>query len=197
MRYRRLVLGVSTVTLAVFAGVGAVGSSASAASPSGVLPRDMVARGASAPVVSAPVVSAPSPAVPGPAATGGNPPDPDLALKVAQWVTNGGEDNLKALAVDFKDLEDAANTDDLPTISSSCAQLQTDVEAAQSYDAIPDPEAQHNWSAALADYERGATDCVAGADTSNADLITKASTEITDGSTALNLVTTRLGQIAG
>ncbi len=170
MRYRRLLLGVSSVTLALFVGVGAAGSPALATS--GV-------------------------AVPAPAVTGGAPPDPALALKVAQWVTNGGEDSLKMLATDFKGLEDAASTNDLHSISTSCAALKKDVQAAQSYDAIPDAQAQHNWSAALADYEHGATDCVSGADSSNSDLITKASGEITDGSAQLNLVTTRLSEIAG
>jgi hypothetical protein len=174
MRYKRLVLGISTTSLAIVVGLGTGALPAAAAYPAGS------AAGAAAPRVAA-----------------SDPPDPALALAVAQWVTNGGEDDLKALAADFTALEDAANADDMSSISSSCEQLQTDVEAAQSYDPIPDQEAQHEWSTALADYARGATDCVAGAQTTNATLITKASTEITDGSTALSEVTTRLGEIAG
>jgi len=135
--------------------------------------------------------------VAGAPAAAADPPDPQLALAVAQWVTNGGATDLKSLGADFSALETAANTSDLAAISSSCAQLQSDVESAQSYDPIPDPEAQHNWSAALAEYARGATDCVAGADTSNDDLITRASTEIVTGSKDLDLVTARLEEIAG
>jgi hypothetical protein len=176
MRYQRLVLGLSSVACAALIGVGT-------AVPAAAMHSTTIDNGAG--------VSAPQ------AVASGSPPDPALALAVAQWVTKGGEDNLKTLAGDFKDLEDAANNNDMSAISDSCAQLQTDVEAAQAYDPIPDPQAQHNWSAALADYAKGATDCVAGADSSNADLITKASTEITDGSTELNQVTTRLGEIAG
>jgi hypothetical protein len=128
---------------------------------------------------------------------GGTPPDPALALAVAQWVTNGGEDELKALSADFKSLETAANSDDLPTISLSCSQLENDVENAQAYDPIPDPQAQHDWADALAQYARGATDCVDGANNSDVNLITQASTEITTGSNDLNLVTNRLNEIAG
>jgi hypothetical protein len=139
------------------------------------------------------------PAVPplGTATGGGSPPDPALALAVAQWVTNGGEDELKSLATDFKSLETAANSDDLPTISLSCSQLENDVENAQAYDPIPDPQAQHDWADALAQYARGATDCVDGANNSDVNLITQASTEITTGSKDLNLVTDRLNEIAG
>jgi hypothetical protein len=126
-----------------------------------------------------------------------NPPDPALAAAVATWVTNGGEADLDALGSDFTALEQAANASDLASMSAGCTQLQSDVEAAQQYDPIPDPQAQHDWSAALAEYARGATDCVAGADTSNVDLITKASQEITAGSTDLDRVTARLNVIAG
>jgi hypothetical protein len=133
------------------------------------------------------------------AAAGGNPPDPALVLAVAKWVTNGGATDLKALAADFQSLETAANAGDMPSISKSCTQLQADVENAQAYDPIPDPKAQHDWADALAQYARGATDCVAGAGSPSpsADLITKASTEITTGSDDLNKVTARLNQIAG
>jgi hypothetical protein len=175
MRYQRLVLGVSSVALALFVGVGTVNPAAAMPSAGD--------RGSGA-------------AVPQVAASG-SPPNPALALAVAQWVTKGGENNLKTLASDFKNLENAANTENLNAISASCTQLRKDVQSAQAYDPIPDAQAQHNWSAALTDYENGATDCVAGADTQNSTLITKASTEITDGSDQLNLVTTRLSEIAG
>jgi hypothetical protein len=168
---RRLAVGASALALAMITVVGATGGVASAE------------------------VTLNQPVLPASAAP--KPPDPALALAVAQWVADGGEANLKTLAADFTDLESAANSNNLPSISTSCAQLQKDVEGAQSGDPIPDPEAQSAWSRALAQYERGATDCVAGADESNVDLITKASTEITSGSTDLDLVTTRLGEIAG
>jgi hypothetical protein len=130
-------------------------------------------------------------------ATGGTPPDPALAVAVAKWVVNGGETELKALAGDFNNLVTAANSDDLPTISLSCSQLENDVASAQAYDPIPDPQAEHDWSDALEQYSRGATDCVDGANNSDANMITQASTEITNGSKDLDLVTKRLNEIAG
>ena len=127
----------------------------------------------------------------------GTPPDPALAQAVANWVTNGGETDLDALGSDFFALEDAANSSDLARMSAGCQQLRSDVGAAQQYDPIPDPQAQKAWAVALADYAQAATDCVAGADKSNMDLITKASKEITVGSVELDKVTARLNQIAG
>jgi hypothetical protein len=135
--------------------------------------------------------------LPTPLASGGSSADPSVTQAVAQWVTNGGADNLKKLAADFTDLETAANSNDLGAISTSCGQLRTDVEGAQAYDPIPDAQAQHDWSLALAQYERGATDCVAGADEADESLITKASTEIVAGTNELDLVTARLGAISG
>lgn len=142
-----------------------------------------------------PALASPSlPHAGGPAA---DPPDPRLALAVAEWVTDGGDTKLTTLETDFNGLETAASSSDLPTISASCAQLRTDVEAAQSYDPIPDAEAQQDWSDALAEYALGATDCVAGANTANSGLITQASSEIVTGTDDLTLVTTRLNAIAG
>jgi hypothetical protein len=134
-----------------------------------------------------------------PAVASSAPPNPALALAVAQWVTNGGETDLMTLAGDFDSLSTSADSGDMTAITGSCTRLQGDVETAQAYDPIPDPEAQHAWAAALTEYERGATDCVdgAGATMPNPDLITKASGEITAGSNDLNLVTSRLNQIAG
>jgi hypothetical protein len=129
----------------------------------------------------------------------GTPPDPKLALAVAEWVANGGETDLTTLATDFKDLSTAADSEDMASIGDSCTQLQSDIESAQAYDPIPDPQAQQAWASALAEYARGATDCIAGATASTPDvnLITKASAEITTGSKDLDLVTTRLNAIAG
>ncbi len=135
--------------------------------------------------------------LPEPLATGGGPTDPALAMAVAQWASGGGGDRLTMLADDFTELETAAEANNLPGISTSCTRLRTDVKSAQAYDPIPDAQAQHDWSLALAQYERGATDCVAGADEANQNLMTKASTEIVAGTNELDLVTARLGEISG
>lgn len=132
-----------------------------------------------------------------PAVRATDPPDPKLVAAVAKWVTNGGGDDLNALGSDFSALEKAANANDLAQMSLGCQQLQTDVEAAQAHAPIPDKKAEAAWSLALAKYARGATDCAAGADTSNVTLIRKASNEIIDGSNDLDKVTARLNEIAG
>jgi len=131
------------------------------------------------------------------AASAGKPPDPALARAVAAWVSGGGESGLDALGSDFSTLEAAANASDLARMSAGCDRLRSDVEMAQQYEPIPDSQAQHDWALALASYARGATDCVAGADTSNANLMTRASSEITSGSAQLDKVTARLNEIAG
>jgi hypothetical protein len=179
---KRFALAASIVALTTFGLVGGLGSGAVASSPARL-----------APAASVELVAVATP--PRPARSG--PPDPALAEAVGAWVSNGGEADLRALGSDFKSLSTAANANDMGQMSASCARLQTDVEAAQQYDPIPDPRAQRDWTEALKQYARGATDCMAGADTVNPDLLTKASDEITAGSTSLNHVTTRLSQIAG
>lgn len=145
-------------------------------------------------LVAGSVLAGPVPAVAGPS---GGPPDPALAAAVAQWVVDGGESDLQALGSDFGDLETAAGSEDLQRMGASCDRLRGDVEAAQQHDPIPDAQAQQDWAAALALYDRGATDCVAGTGTTNTDLINQASDEITQGSDDLARVTDRLTRIAG
>jgi hypothetical protein len=122
-------------------------------------------------------------------------PDPSTQKAVAQWVLAGGEKELKALGADFKELEKAANGNDLKGMSTSCQHLKRDVDASQAYDPIPDKEAQDHWAKALDAYEKGANDCIKGAETVNSDLLVKASKEIVAGSTDLEKVTARLKEI--
>ena len=82
-------------------------------------------------------------------------------------------------------------------MGAGCVQLRSDVQSAQAYAPIPDASAERNWAAALAAYERGATDCVNGTGAANADMITQAANEIMAGSADLDKVTLRLNQIAG
>lgn len=131
------------------------------------------------------------------AVAGSASPDPAVALAVAQWVTGGGSTALKSLARDFKDLETAANANDLKAIGGSCTELSADVTTAQHYAPIPDATAERSWAAALAQYAQGATDCMSGAATTNVNLIAKSSNEIIAGSNDLNNVTKRLTEIAG
>jgi hypothetical protein len=122
-------------------------------------------------------------------------PDPSTQTAVARWVLGGGEKELKALGSDFKELEKAANGNDLKGMSTSCQHLKRDVDASQAYDPIPDKEAQDHWAKALDAYEKGANDCIKGADTVDSALLIKASKEIVAGSTDLERVTARLKEI--
>jgi hypothetical protein len=124
-------------------------------------------------------------------------PDPALDARVATWVARGGEKQLAALGTDFGSLEKAAESADLNAMGSECRQLATDVKTAQAYAPIPDATAQHNWSAALAEYAVGAKDCATGAGSSSVDLISQAADKMISGSNYLDKVTERLTAIAG
>jgi hypothetical protein len=124
-------------------------------------------------------------------------PDPALDARVGSWVARGGDKQLSTLGTDFTSLEKAARAADLNAMGSECRQLATDVKTAQAHAPIPDAYAQHNWSAALAQYAIGAKDCAAGATSSNVDLISQAADKMISGSNYLDKVTQRLTDIAG
>lgn len=183
---RRTVAGVA-LTAAAVAGTALAASAASAATAT---------PSASTPATANPTSA--TPAQPQPAAAPATaPPNTTLVVEVAAWVAKGGEKQLTTLGTDFGALEKAANAADMPTMGAGCVQLRKDVESAQAYAPIPDASAQRNWAAALAAYERGATDCVNGTGSANVDMITQAANEIMAGSASLDKVTARLNEIAG
>jgi hypothetical protein len=132
-----------------------------------------------------------------PAAARTDAPDPALATRVATWVSQGGEAQMTTLGTDFQSLQNSAQAGDLNAMLTDCTKLGTDVKAAQTFAPIPDGAAQQHWSAALAAYSAGAADCVAGAKTSNVQLITSAANQMIAGSNSLDKVTMRLTDIAG
>lgn len=124
-------------------------------------------------------------------------PDPATQQAVSKWVQGGGQKELEALGTDFRELEAAANANDLGAMETSCQHLKRDVDASQAYDPIPDAQAQASWAKALDQYEKGADHCIKGAATAEEDLLIQASTEIVAGSDELQKVSVRLKEIAG
>ena len=183
---RRAVAG-AALTAAAVAGTAFAATTATAATAAPNAPAHVTAARTSA-----------TPAQPEPAAAPATAqPTPTLVVEVAAWVAKGGEKQLTTLGTDFGALEKAANAADMTTMGAGCVQLREDVQSAQAYAPIPDASAQRNWAAALAAYERGATDCVNGTGASNVDMITQAANEIMAGSASLDKVTARLNEIAG
>jgi hypothetical protein len=124
-------------------------------------------------------------------------PAANPAAAIVAWRDGGGLALMNRLIADFSDAGNAGQNADVAGLNAACKHLQTDVEAAQAYKPIPDPQAQTAWAAALAYFARSATDCVSGTDNLDVGLITKASNEMTQGSTQLRLVTTRIRQLSG
>jgi hypothetical protein len=87
----------------------------------------------------------------------------------------------------------ATAANDITGLSAACTSLQTDVEAAQAYAPFPDTSAQIDWSTALAQAARSATDCKASTrNNPNADLMTQSNQELDSYTTALNKFTHRV-----
>lgn len=120
---------------------------------------------------------------------------PPAGAAVVAWMGNGGQQRITAIGGDFNALHAAGQN--TPAARRACASLQRDVESAQAYPPIPDLVAQPHWTAALADYARAATDCLAGVDTFNADLLARAATEMSAGNDEVDAVTARVKALAG
>jgi hypothetical protein len=96
------------------------------------------------------------------------------------------------MTTDFSNISSASAVADSPTVNVACTSLRTHVENAQAYGAVPDAEARTDWSTALAQAARAATDCIAGTGTLNASLITQSGQEMKATTAAIDAMTTRL-----
>ncbi|HKS98160.1 MAG TPA: hypothetical protein VJT31_01405 [Rugosimonospora sp.] len=120
-----------------------------------------------------------------------------IRAAIVAWNNNGGKDKLDALDKDSQALATAAGKTDIAGLKAACSALEADVADAQAYAPIPDAIAQQHWAAALADYGQSAADCVAAADALDATRMTKAGTEMRQGTTEIQVVTARLKVLSG
>jgi hypothetical protein len=117
----------------------------------------------------------------------------DSRAAISAWWTGGGLDRNSAIGKDFRDMGTATAANDITGLSAACTSLQTDVEAAQAYAPFPDTSAQTDWSTALAQAARSATDCKASTrNNPDADLMTQSNQELDSYTTALNKFTHRV-----
>jgi hypothetical protein len=106
-------------------------------------------------------------------------------VAISGWYTGGGQTHLNAITDDLGAAHTAAAGGNVPALNTACTSLQGDIEAAQPYPAVPDPQAQADWSTGLAQYARAAPDCVAGISTLAPNLINQGVQEMNAGSVAI------------
>lgn len=124
------------------------------------------------------------------------PAAPSLSDAIVAWRDGGGLDRITSLGTDFGAIGTAGQNQDLQAVQAACSTLQSDVESAQGYAQLPDPEAQTAWSAGLAQAARAATDCVAATVTNNADLLGRAASEIDKATDYVGAAAARIKVIA-
>ncbi|QMU78880.1 hypothetical protein GXW83_27445 [Streptacidiphilus sp. PB12-B1b] len=171
-----LVVGVIVGAVALFGG-----SHSSTATTASSAPTTAVAQ----PVAPAPTTGAPTP----------KPTTDSVGQQVSDWWNNGGQADEQKISGDFNTIGNDSSQD-TAAVGSDCSTLSKDVAAAQQHAPIPDPAAEQHWSAALADYRAGASDCLTGVADGDTALVMQASGEIGQGNTELGAATTRIGQIA-
>ena len=125
------------------------------------------------------------------------PPTTSDRDKLRAWYENGGGTIIDKLTTDFNKASTAANAKDLTATGKACRTMRTDVEAAQQYDPLPVKSVQTPWAKALAEFARGASDCIAGLRTGDGALISQAGDELVKGTDYLTDADTAIHAIAG
>jgi hypothetical protein len=146
----------------------------------------------------------PAPTSPAPAttsaaapATSATPSAQNVQAAVAAWYNGGGGTRITAIGADSKSAAGSSNSLDIATLRTACTALQKDVESAQAYAPIPDGRMQSAWSSALAQYARAAGDCIAGIDSMDAAVISRAGSELSAASGFMDQATTRAQELNG
>jgi hypothetical protein len=121
----------------------------------------------------------------------------DSRAAVLAWWTGGGQDRTAAMSKDFTDMGTAGTASDIAGLRVVCTSLQAHVESARSYASIPDTLAQTDWSTALAQAARAATDCIVSTRDLDADLLTQASNELHVATIAFDRCIDRLKVLRG
>lgn len=122
---------------------------------------------------------------------------PNIKAAIGTWFNGGGETRITAVSTDASTAATASSNLDTTALRAGCTALQKDVESAQAYAPIPDAQMQSAWSSALAQYARAATDCVAGVDSMDATVISRAASELGAGAKFMDQATARAQQLGG
>jgi hypothetical protein len=122
---------------------------------------------------------------------------PDAASTVRDWYVNGGESHLTTVARDVTSIQDDRSASDMTSMQNDCGTLLADVQAARIYPSISEPQTQTQWSKALDTLGQAAADCRDGTTAGDSRLIAKSATELTSGSTQLDLVTNLVNSLSG
>ena len=118
------------------------------------------------------------------------------AVGTAKWVESNGKlvvtmgGDVGSLA---SSLPGAISSHNPSSVSAPCQKLASDVTQAQAVPPIPNSKVQQKWSSALTDLSKAAQDCNNGVSQNSTDLLSKASSGITNGSNSLNSVKQSLG----
>lgn len=83
-------------------------------------------------------------------------------------------------------------TQQIAAVGSACSTFRSDIEKAQAYAPMPIPSLEKDWAAALAEYARGTTDCLAGVNNLDTNLIVQAASEISAGTNDLNSLSSQI-----
>ncbi|WNI14107.1 hypothetical protein [Actinacidiphila sp. ITFR-21] len=122
---------------------------------------------------------------------------PDAASTVRGWYVKGGGSHLTTLARDVTSVQDDQSAGDTTSMQNDCGTLLSDVQAAQIYPSIAEPQTDSHWSKALDQLGQAAADCRDGTTDGDAGLIAKSGRELTAASTELDLVTNLVNSLAG
>lgn len=121
---------------------------------------------------------------------------PTVAQQVSAWWDQYGY-IVQTFGKDASKTSTDAGNGNVTQMGADCKQMLSDVQKAQSFPAIPDPQTASNFSSAMSYYADGSQDCIDGANNYDASLIRKAAGEISQGNTQIGVAANDIKRLEG
>jgi hypothetical protein len=102
---------------------------------------------------------------------------------------------MKVMGTDIMAVFTAGGANDMTTMSSRCASVQSEAQGLRNYGPVPDTEAQSYWSAILSDELQASSDCLTGIRTNNAALTKRADSEFDLGGSEFTKFKVRMEEL--
>jgi hypothetical protein len=118
------------------------------------------------------------------------------AMPVYNWYVTYARTPLNGLEKEFGQFSTDVTAVNLPAAQADCQVIENDASSMQALPPMPDPTLEQQWASALSNYQDGAIACIAGLTYESSTELQTASTDFTEGTTAIQTLTGDIANIS-
>jgi hypothetical protein len=116
---------------------------------------------------------------------------------IVTWFNGGAKADLQTVMADMGQISADAKTENFAAVEHDCVQLASAVTKLQANGPMPDDRAEKWLARALAEWNEGAAQCEAGANSENSEMMVQSADEVNQGTNDLARVTKLVSNLIG